>query len=239
MLIREGDQRTVRVDVGLAAILAGVAGAINTAGFVAVGYYSANMTGNVSFLSEYLVSGDLVLAAMFALIVAAFIVGALVSGLMINSGHRLKIRAIYALIVIVEGLLLTALGVVALLLPAFSRSPALILAMSFAMGIQNAAATRISNARVRTTHVSGMATDIGLELSAVIDAIRGRLPREELASNARKLALHCSTIIAFLFGGVLGVIFYASAGGAMLVGAGGLLLVVCLPEVWRTRNPKP
>lgn len=238
MLIREGEQRTVRVDVGLAAILAGVAGAVNTAGFVAVGYYSANMTGNVSFLSEYLVSGDLGLAGMFALIVATFIAGAFASGMMINAGRRRQIRAIYAMSVIVEGVLLAALGTGALLLPTFGRSAALILGMSFAMGLQNAAATRISNARVRTTHVSGMATDIGLELSAIIDAVRGKLPREELANNAAKLALHSSTIIAFLVGGVLGVLFYTIAGGAMLVGAGLLLVLVCLPELWRARLPR-
>lgn len=236
MLIREGEQRTVRVDVGLAALLAGVAGAINTAGFVAVGYYSANMTGNVSFLSEYLVSGDLGIAGMFALIVVAFMAGAFASGMMISVGRRRNIRAIYAMSVIVEGALLAALGAGTLLVPAFGRSAALILGMSFAMGLQNAAATRISNARVRTTHVSGMATDIGLELSAIIDAIRGKLPREELASNAAKLALHCSTIIAFLAGGVLGVLFYTLAGGAMLVGAGMLLIIVCMPELGRARR---
>ena len=235
MLIREGDQRTVRVDVGLAAILAGVAGAINTAGFVAVGYYSANMTGNVSFLSEYLATSNWVVAGTFGLIVLAFIAGALASGMMINAGRRREIRAIYALSVTAEGAVLLVMGMIALLFPAFSQSPTLILGMSFAMGLQNAAATRISNARVRTTHISGMATDMGLELSAIVDALRGKLSQDELRSNGAKLALHSSTIIAFLAGGVLGVLFYTSAGGAMLIGAGLLLIVICLPELWRAR----
>lgn len=236
MLIREGDQRTARVDVGLATILAGVAGAINTAGFVAVGYYSANMTGNVSFLSEFLVTGDMMLAGMFALIVCAFIAGAFASGMMINAGRRRQIRAIYAMSLFVEGTLLLTLGLGDVLFSAFGGSAALVLGMSFAMGLQNAAATRISNARVRTTHVSGMATDIGLELSAIVDAVRGKLPREELGGNAAKLALHSSTIFAFLVGGVLGVLFYTSIGGAMLTGAGILLMAVCLPELWRARK---
>src|SRR5690606_15839616 len=133
MLIREGEQRTVQVDVGLAAILAGVAGAINTAGFVAVGYYSANMTGNVSFLSEYLVNGDLAVAGMFGLIVLAFIAGAFASGMIINAGRRRQMRAIYALSVTLEGLLLLALGMATFLLPGFGQSTALIFGMSFAM----------------------------------------------------------------------------------------------------------
>lgn len=237
MLIREGEQRSVRVDAGLAAILAAVAGAINTAGFVAAGYYSANMTGNVSFLSEYLVVGDWTLAGMFALIVLAFIAGAFVSGMMINAGRRRKIRAIYALSVTVEGVLLLVLGLGGVVFPAFGQSAALIVGMSFAMGLQNAAATRISNARVRTTHVSGMATDIGLELSSILDALRGRLSREDLGANAARLALHALTVTAFLLGGVLGVIFYSLWGGAMLIGAGCILLAICVPELRRARLP--
>lgn len=104
------------------------------------------------------------------------------------------------------------------------------------MGIQNAATTRISNARVRTTHVSGMATDIGLELAAIVDGVRGHLPREELINNGAKLALHALTIMAFLAGGALGVLFYAGAGGAMLIGAGLALVTVSLPEVLRART---
>lgn len=236
MLIREGELRPAGVDIGLAAILAGVAGAVNTAGFVAVGYYSANMTGNVSFLSEYLVSGELALAGVFALIVLAFITGAFASGMMINAGRRRQIRAIYALSIAGQGALLIALGASAVMAPAFGGSATLILCLSFAMGHQNAAATRISHARVRTTHVSGMATDIGLELSIMVDAARGKLPKEEIGANVAKLTLHCSTVVAFLTGGVLGALSYSSAGGFMLVGAGLLLMLVCLPELWRARS---
>ena len=40
--------------------------------------------------------------------------------------------------------------------------------------LQNAVVTHISDARVRTTHVSGMATDIGIELGTAFDILRGR-----------------------------------------------------------------
>lgn len=54
MLIREGTDRTVAIDLKLAASLALIAGALNAAGFQAAGFFSANMTGNVSSLSDYL-----------------------------------------------------------------------------------------------------------------------------------------------------------------------------------------
>ncbi len=66
------------------------------------------------------------------------------------------------------------------------------------MGLQNAVVTRISDARVRTTHVSGMATDIGIELGIAFDILRGRDRETDAAHNRSKLRLHLYTIAAFL-----------------------------------------
>ena len=52
VLLREGENRTIQVDVSLAIPLAAIAGAVNTAAFRAVGHFSANMTGNVSSVSD-------------------------------------------------------------------------------------------------------------------------------------------------------------------------------------------
>ncbi|MGO8462711.1 DUF1275 family protein, partial [Rhizobium ruizarguesonis] len=46
--------------------------------------------------------------------------------------------------------------------------------LAFLMGLQNAVVKRISDARVRTTHVSGMATDLGIELGIAFDILCGR-----------------------------------------------------------------
>ena len=59
MLVQQGETRSNEADRHLAWTLAGIAGALNTAGFYAVGLYSANMTGNVSALSNHLGIGDL------------------------------------------------------------------------------------------------------------------------------------------------------------------------------------
>ena len=52
MLVHEGETRSPAADRALALSLAGVAGALNTAGFYAVGLYASNMTGNVSAISD-------------------------------------------------------------------------------------------------------------------------------------------------------------------------------------------
>jgi uncharacterized membrane protein YoaK (UPF0700 family) len=231
MLIHEGDERSVEIDVNLAAVLAAVAGAMNGAGFHAVGYYSANMTGNVSAFSDFLALGNPLAALLYFSIVIAFIFGAWTSSLIVNFGQRRGLRAVYAISILIEAGLLAALGLADLWLPGIHRSVVLIYGLSFVMGLQNAAATRISNGRVRTTHVSGMATDIGIELSIWFDSIRGRTVSADLTTNRGKLRLHTMTILAFVLGGVIGVLLYGHIGGGFLLIASALLVAVALPQL--------
>ncbi len=229
MLIHVGEERTVAVDLRLAAWLALVAGAVNAAGFRALGFFSANMTGNVSTLSDMLALGRWRLAGWLAALVAAFIAGAFVSGLLIDAGRRRQIRGIYAFSIVLEALLL--IGIAGLDM-ALGRGPgdyAMLLGLSFVMGLQNAATTRISDARVRTSHVSGIATDIGLELSA-LTAREADRPR---AVTRARLLLHGATLAAFLFGGVAGVLGYEWIGPLVFVAVAGLLLALALPELGR------
>jgi uncharacterized membrane protein YoaK (UPF0700 family) len=238
MLIRQGDARNSVIDRRLASVLAAVAGAINAAGFHAVGFFSANMTGNVSSLSDHIAFGDLVLAGAYLGIFVTFISGAMVSTLLINAGRRRRIERIYAFSILLEAILLGCLGAVDLWLPAGHRGPVLIIGLSFLMGLQNAVVTRISNARVRTTHVSGMSTDIGIELGILADMARGREPETDKSDILAKLRLHGQTVLFFVAGGVFGVAVYREVGGMLLLACSALLLMLALPAV-RHRTPQP
>ena len=236
MLVREGQERGESLDLRLACTLAAVAGALNTAVFRAVGFFAANMTGNVSSLSDRLASGDLGFAAVFLAIVLAFIGGAAVSTLMVNAGRRRRQRGVYAFIILVEAILLGLLGCGELWLPAVVRGPLLVLGLSFLMGLQNAVATRISGARVRTTHVSGMSTDIGIELGTLIDVARGREPREAAGAERSKLGLHGSTLLSFCAGGVAGALVYGAVGATFLLLIAALLLSLAVHAILRVRR---
>ena len=76
----------------------------------------------------------------------------------------------------------------------------------FSMGLQNALVTKISNSVVRTTHLTGLFTDLGIELAQLFFYKQSEL-RHKLFSSVR-LQL---TIISFFFiGGMVGGIFYDS-----------------------------
>lgn len=235
MLVRQGSHRNEKIDRGLAASLAAIAGALNASAFYAVGFFSANMTGNVSTLSDHLAVGQWLSALFYGGIVVAFVFGAAVSTLIVNEGRRRNVHAIYAYSILTEALLLAILGCADLWLLTEWRVPVLILGLAFLMGLQNAVVTRISDARVRTTHVSGMATDLGIELGIAFDILCGRELLAEARHNLIKLRLHFYTIAAFLIGGVLGVIVYRAVGGYLLILAAVVLMVIALEAIWRAR----
>ena len=230
VLIHVGRDRNVAVDLKLAVWLALAAGAVNAAGFRALGYFSANMTGNVSSLSDFLAIGRSRTALWFLALLLAFVLGAFVSGLLAEAGRRLEIRGIYALAILLEALLLLGLAVSDLAWPDRLGGGLLMPGLSFLMGLQNGATTRISDGRVRSTHVSGIATDIGLEaarlLASPLDRAGGRAQRRVVAA---RLWLHLSTLGAFFLGGVMGVLGYEALGPVVYGAVAVMLIAVAVP----------
>ncbi|MGH8156987.1 MAG: YoaK family protein [Rhodanobacter sp.] len=236
MLITQGTARSEATDRRLACILAAIAGALNASAFQAVGFFAANMTGNVSALSDRMALGQWLIGGFYLSIVLTFVFGAAVSTLLVNGGRRRNIRSIYALTVLAEGLLMGLLGVLVQGLPITLRAPFLILGLAFLMGLQNAIVTTISGARVRTTHVSGMATDIGIELMMLLDMARGVEPSAERNSYRSKLRLHVQTVLAFLAGGMCGVLLYQSIGNRLLFVTASLLLLMAANGIYRAQK---
>jgi uncharacterized membrane protein YoaK (UPF0700 family) len=237
VLTRLGEARDGGADRNLACALAGIAGALNTAGFYADSLYSSNMTGNVSALADHLAVADFRVAGTYLALVAIFISGAAVSALLINAGRRRQLIGIYALSVLGEGVLLGILACFDLWLAGATRIATLAFGLSFIMGMQNAVVTRISNARVRTTHVTGMVTDIGIELGNLLDLAWGRRAGEAAQSdyNAGKLKLHSVTVLSFMGGGIAGVLAYRAFGASFLFGMAGLLLMLALFSLLKQR----
>ncbi|MFC5431679.1 YoaK family protein [Paraburkholderia denitrificans] len=236
MLLRQGEARDHEIDRQLACILAGIAGALNTAAFHAAGFFSANMTGNVSSLSDHAALGQWWVSAFYFAIIVVFVFGSTTSTLLINAGCRRTIRSIYAITILAEAVLMVVLGLAEWSIPSMDRGPVLIIGLSFLMGFQNAVVTRISGARVRATHVSGMSTDIGIEFGMLLDIIRGREPDVELAPYSAKLRLHVQTVLSFLAGGVAGMVVYQAIGTRLLFAAAVLLFAMAITSIIRART---
>ena len=234
MLIQSGAARNNVLDRRLACSLAGVAGALNAVAFCAAGFFSANMTGNVSSLSNQVATGQWRSALFYGCIVVSFMSGAAASTLLIGMGRRRRYHGIYALAILMEAIMLVCLRCAGLWLSPRWRVPCLVVGLAFLMGLQNAVVTRISDARVRTTHVSGMATDVGIELGLLLDGLwKHELPGDDGTVRVR-LRLHAQTILSFLVGGIAGVLSYRMIGDVTLWITAAVLGVIAVSTLLRT-----
>ena len=181
---------------GGAGVLAFVAGMVNVVGLLGFQHHAiTHLTGNTSLLGAALAHGDASAATQLTFLIAAFVAGAAVSGVLIQDA-TLQLGRPYGLAMIVVSALL---GVSAFLLERHSVWG--MYAAAGACGLQNAMASTFSGSVVRTTHVSGMFTDLGIGLG---HALRG------LESNSRRLILSITVITGFLAGGIAGASAFAA-----------------------------
>ena len=160
----------------------------------------------------------------------AFICGASIAAFAIQIGERIHLRSVYALAITAEAGLLLLLGLAYLLHPEALAEVLLVIVLSFVMGFQNAVTTLISRAQVRTTHVSGMATDIGVELAALVG------PPHKRHDATVKLRLHSLTLTCFALGGVSGALLYGYVSHWLFLIAAAVLLIISLPEILRAQR---
>lgn len=206
-------QRTAQNNTRLGATLCFVAGATNAGGFLAVGQYTSHMTGVVSSVADNLVMGKVGLALVGLASLVAFISGAMTTAWMVNWGLRRKLQSAYGRPLLLEAALLLVFGLFGSGINFFAGLfvPLTVLLLCFIMGLQNAVITKISNAEIRTTHVTGLVTDLGIELGKLFYI--NRLTRDRLVvANRKKLRIHVTLITCFFVGGLLGAVGFKTMG---------------------------
>lgn len=226
------DNRTHQTNTRLGAVLAFVAGATNAGGFLAVGTYTSHMTGVVSALADNLVLGHLALAAASLGALVAFLLGAMTTTWLVNWGLREKLASAYGLPLLLECALLLIFGMFGAAISLWSHFfvPLTVLLLCFIMGLQNAVITKISKAEIRTTHVTGLVTDLGIELGKLLYINRTQAsPAEPVRANRQKLRLHLLLVSSFFTGAVCGALGFKFWGYVTTLPLALTLLLL----VWR------
>lgn len=236
LLVKQGAERTKYLNRQLAWSLAFVAGAVNAGGFLAIQSYTSHVTGAVSRMADELALGHKALAMAAFGIVVFFLLGSFCSGLLISLGQRRRFQAHYALSLMLEGSLLLVFGLMGSRLQQVHHLfvPATVALLSFIMGMHNAVVTKISNAEVRTTHLTGIVTDLGLELSRLFyfnvdeDERTGRV-----MANRDKLKLHGLILASFFGGGLAGALGFKHVGFKTTIVLAAFLFLLALRPVMR------
>lgn len=234
--------RLVLVELGTLAIaLPAIAGAVNAAGFMVVGAYLSHITGNLARVGDELALGRFETALGYAVLIAAFFGGALLATTLIEISKRLN-KPHYVAAMLAEGGLLGAFSLIsALTSPEWHENNFLLMILlSSSMGLQNAMVSRLSGAVVRTTHMTGIITDIGIETVRLVFEARDRSVKQPLLkrvatlltigsdTEARRLRLLTYIFLSFTIGAIVGPLVYLQIGYWGAIGPTLILLALAV-----------
>jgi len=225
-----GRQRSTAANRQLGLVLAFVAGAINAGGFLAVQQYTSHVTGMVSRVADQLVLGHLDLVGDAIVAVLAFLCGAMTCALLINFARRKDLSSEYALPLLLEAVLILCFGLLGAQLAHFETLlvPFTVLLLCFIMGLQNAIVTKLSNAVIRTTHMTGIVTDLGIELGKLLYWNRDPSIPLRVRADRDRLKVLGGLLACFLIGGITGALGFKLVGYAFTIPIALLLAVMAL-----------
>lgn len=209
----------------LAISLSWIGGYTNVVALLTCGYTVSHITGSATNMGHAMGESQFQLAFFFLFLLVCFFLGAVISAFMTESARRQGIASKNILPIGLEALLLATYAVISYRHNHVAPEEtgwryALTGVASMAMGLQNATITKISGSVIRTTHITGVITDLGIEgvqfFHWWLDTARGRW-----ASRAGRLAkvsqrhplflrllLLVSILGSFLLGATLGTLAY-------------------------------
>ncbi len=203
--------------------LAAVAGCVNAVGFLGVQHQAlSHLSGTVTNLGIEVARADPTVAGRALLVILFFFLGCVLSGLVIRQS-TLRLGRRYGVALAIEAALLVGAAV-----SLRHNLPSGEFLAAMACGLQNAMATSYSGAVMRTSHMTGIITDLGI---AVGLAARGE------RADWRRMRLYSALLAGFFGGGVLGAVAFMRFGAdallfpAALTGLAGVSYTIY--EHWR------
>jgi uncharacterized membrane protein YoaK (UPF0700 family) len=226
-------ERTDSTNRRLGCWLAFVAGAANAGGFLAVGQYTSHMSGIVSSVADNLALGDIGIVTAGFSSLAAFLIGAATSAILINWGRRRRAHSVYATPLMLEAILLLCFGLLGSNLENHRLLfvPVTVVLLCFVMGLQNAMITKISRSEIRTTHVTGLVTDMGIEIGKLIYWNSDAPGMASVRADWPKLALLGLLLGMFFLGGLAGALGFKHLGFVSTVPLAVILLTLAAVPV--------
>lgn len=204
MFRRRKNRRTHSHNKNIASLLSFVAGIINVTGIVSINQLTTNVTGHFAYFVDELFQLNYTGGMIYFLYVLFFFLGSFTSNILIELISKVSDRYVYIIPVFIEIIILSSIGIFGNYLIDYLPN-VIAFSLLFAMGFQNALVTIISNAIVRTTHLTGLFTDLGIEVSQLF-FYKGTQQKIKLK---RTINLRMRIIIFFFLGGLAGGLVYS------------------------------
>lgn len=206
----------------LGTLLAFVAGIVNTVGFLQFGAFVSHMSGHASRSAVEYAEGNSSAALVFMLELVFFVAGAFTTAFLLH-GHTVTEKGVkFTAPVVLEVLCILSFILLSEYHGLFwfhiDQISLTTLILAYAMGLQNAMLRHTSGTIIRTTHITGVVTDIGIELGAACHNAQRALKAERSFTAAvdafwerlgiGRFTFHTLLIAAFFLGSVVGTLGY-------------------------------
>jgi uncharacterized membrane protein YoaK (UPF0700 family) len=192
-------------------------GCINAGGVLAAGRFVSHVTGFATMFGINLAHGEFEAAAGILSVPVFFLMGAMIAGLLIDRRSYLGKKPQYEYVMLGSAFCLAGAACIGIFneMPAFGQNfhlkqtYLLLVLLCLASGLQNAAITSSSGNSVRTTHLTGIITDLGLGIARRL-TVRGNDPRSIKERHANWLRI--GTIISFAMGSAVAALLFMKIG---------------------------
>lgn len=230
MFRHKGKKRTYLHNLRLASTLSFIAGLVNVTGVLGVKTFTTNITGHFAFFAEELTNENYKIAFAFLVLIFSFLMGAFFTNFIVEIMVRKKPRIAHTIPMLIEICILCFLGMYAAP-DSFPSLQAKYVACSllFAMGLQNSLVTKVSDSVVRTTHLTGIFTDLGIELSQLF-FFRQAFELEKLKKS---INLRLAIILFFFAGCIISGYLYKYFHLKVLLFAAAWLLLAMVYDTLR------
>lgn len=205
MFKHQGESRTAQHNLHLAMILSFVAGIVNVSGILAFSELTTNVTGHFALFIRDVADFKFWKGTIYFLYIFSFLFGSFASGFLIETYKENKKLNVFVIPSLIECVILLGVAILSNFAQ-FNHPELMVCFLLFAMGLQNSFVTKLSNAVVRTTHLTGLFTDLGIELSQLFFP-KSHPNRKEINGTIK---LRAYIICFFFFGGMTAGFFYST-----------------------------
>jgi uncharacterized membrane protein YoaK (UPF0700 family) len=208
MLRKYSTHRTHQDNLKLGGLTAFSAGMVNVISLIVFFAFTSNVTGHFAIFAQEIAKGNWFQAAVVLMWVLLFFLGSFTSNFLIIHGSNYIGRYLsHAVPLILETLCLLIVGIYLqnFYKESLQETEFLVSLLLFAMGLQNGLTASISNSSVKTTHLTGLTTDLAILLS-MLTKKRYRNDKAIL----EKVQLLTSILFFYVLGGVITGVLYNS-----------------------------
>src|ERR1700744_520089 len=209
MLRQSKEDRTLKENLMLASSTAFVAGIVNVTGLLAFLAFTTNITGHFANLARHIIEQNYREIIVFSAWLLLFFTGAFISSFIVRSYKHSSYYKAHALPIVIEIIVLLFVAIYGHNF--YKETPlereVVIGAIIFSMGLQNSLVSTVSGGLIKSSHLTGLFTDLGGDVSEWLH------PASKKTSIVKNRIYIRLTVLGFYFlGGLAGGYFFNDFG---------------------------